>query len=54
MEDEKGGKEILSFRSILTRGVIENSKKMAKKLKKYHYAFISSQNRLKNNEKERK
>ena len=37
--------------------VIENSKKIAnifKKIKKYHYGFISSQNWLKAVEKERK
>ena len=34
MEDEKGGKEKLSFRSILTWRVIENSKKMEKQFKK--------------------
>ena len=36
---------------------MENSKKIAKKLKilkKYHYGFISIQNRLENAEKERK
>ena len=47
----------LSFRSIPTRRVIENSKKIAnklKKIKKYHYGFISSQNRLDKADKERK
>ena len=34
MEDEKGGKEKLSFRSILTWRIIENSEKIAKKFKK--------------------
>ena len=34
MEDEKGGKEKLSFRSILTWRVIENSQKMEKQFKK--------------------
>ena len=34
MEDEKGGKEKLSFRSILTWRIIENSNKIAKKFKK--------------------
>ena len=46
-----------SFRSVLTRRVIENSKtkaKKVKKLKKYYYGFISSQNRLEKDEKERK
>ena len=39
----------LSFRSVPIRCVIENPKKIAKKLKKlkkYHYGFISDQNRL--------
>ena len=31
----------------------ENSKKITKKIKKYHYKFISSQNRLEIDEKER-
>ena len=31
----------------------ENSKKITKKIKKYHYKFISSQNRLEINEKVR-
>ena len=31
----------------------ENSKKITKKFKKYHYKFISSQNRLETDEKER-
>ena len=47
----------ISFRFVLTRHVIENSKKIAKqlkKLKKYHYGFISIQNRLENHEVERK
>ena len=47
----------LSFRFVLTRRVIENSKKIAKKfnkLKKYHYGFISSHNRLEKDKKERK
>ena len=37
------------FRSVPTRRVTENSKtivKKLKKLKKYHYGFILSQNRL--------
>ena len=47
----------ISFRFVLTRCVIENTKKIAKKfkkLKKHLYGFISSQNRLENDEKERK
>ena len=36
-----------------TRKFHKNSLKM-QKMKKYHYSFISSQNRLKNDEKERK
>ena len=50
-------KIIVPFRSIPTRCVIENSKQIAKKLKKikkYHYGFISSQNKLEKTEKERK
>ena len=46
-----------SFRWVLTRPVIENSKKIAKnfeKLKKHHYGFFSSQNRLGKTKKERK
>ena len=46
---------MLSFRSVPTQREIENSKKIAIKLKKikiYLYGFISSQNRLENAEKE--
>ena len=46
----------LSFRFVPARCVIENSKRITKKLKKlknYHYEFISSQNRLENDEKDR-
>ena len=46
----------LSFRFVPARCVIENSKKITKKLKKlknYHYEFISSQNRLEKYEKDR-
>ena len=46
----------LSFRFVPARCKIENSKKITKKLKKlknYHYEFISSQNRLENDEKDR-
>ena len=46
----------LSFRFVPTRCVIENSKKITKKFKKlknYHYEFISSQNRLEKDEKDR-
>ena len=42
-------KKKLSFRFVPTQSVIENSKKIAKKfkkLKKYHYGFILSQNML--------
>ena len=45
------------FRFVPTQPVIENSKKVAKefkKLKKYHYGFISRQNILEKTEKERK
>ena len=46
-----------SYRSVPTRRVIENSKKIVKKIqkiKKYHYGFLSSQNRFEKAEKERK
>ena len=46
----------LSFRFVSTRCVIENSKKITKKIqkiKKYHYEFLSSQNRLEKDEKDR-
>ena len=46
----------LSFLFVPTRCVIENSKKITKKFKKlknYHYEFITSQNRLENDEKDR-
>ena len=36
----------LSFRFVSTRRVIENFKKIAKKIQKYHYGFLSSQDRL--------
>ena len=45
-KDEKEKKEKLSFRSVPTRRGIENSKKKVKKIKKYHYGVISSQNWL--------
>ena len=44
----------LVFRYVLTKRVIENYKKIAKKLKKlkkYYYGFISGQNRQENTEK---
>ena len=50
-------KIIVPFRSVPTWCVIENSKQIAKKLKKlkkYHYGFISSKNKLEKTEKERK
>ena len=42
-----------NYRSVPTRHVIENSKKIQKTIK-YHYGFISSQNRFDKDEKERK
>ena len=50
-------KIIVPFRSVPTRCVIENSKQIAKKLKKikkYHCSFISSKNRQVKAAKERK
>ena len=43
----------LSFRFVSTRSVREKFKKIAKKIEKYHYEFISCQNRLEKSEKER-
>ena len=54
MRKRENKKLLLHF--VPTRSVIENSKKIAKKFKKikiYHYAFISSKNRLENAEKKR-
>ena len=47
---------LVSFRSFLTSyGKFQkNSNKIQKKKKKYRYGFISSQNRFKEDEKERK
>ena len=55
-EAEKERKEKLLFHFVPARCVIENSIKNSKqiqKIKKYHYEFISSQNRLQKDEKER-
>ena len=53
-------REIKNFRFVLFRSYTtrdrkfqKNSKKI-KNVKKYHYGFISSQNRLEKDEKERK
>ena len=46
-----------SFRFVPTRRVIEKSKKIENKfkyIKKFHYGYISSQNRLEKDVKERK
>ena len=46
----------LSLHFVPTRRVIENSNKIEKKFKKikiYHYGFISSENRFENAETER-
>ena len=54
---KKKRKQKLSSRFVPTRRTIENSKKIAKifkKIQKYHYGFISSQDRLEKAEKERK
>ena len=48
-------KKKLSFRSVPTRPVTKNSKKIAKKMKKikkHYYGFISNQNKLGKPEKE--
>ena len=53
----KRQKRKLSLRSVPTRLAIENSKKIAKKikkLKKHHYGFFSSQNGSGEAENERK
>ena len=50
-------KIIVPFRSVRSRYIRENSKKMAKKLKKlkkYQCGFIISQNRFENDENVRK
>ena len=44
----------LSFRFVSIRCVIENFKKIAKKIEKYHYEFISSQNWMEKDGKKRK
>ena len=41
-EDDKEGKEKLSFRSVPTRRGIENAKKKAKKLKKFKNSIMAS------------
>ena len=49
-------KIFVPFRFVPTQRVIENSKKIAKKfkkLKKYHYGIISSQNRLEKAQREK-
>ena len=59
---KKGWKKIRkrknkNYRSVPTRRVIEDFKKIAKKLKKikkYHYGIISGQNMLEQAEKESK
>ena len=50
----KGENKKFSIPFVPTRRVIENSKKIAKKIKKYHYGFTLSQNRLDKAEEERK
>ena len=53
----KGEKKKLLFRFVPTHRVTENSKKNCKKIKKikkYHYGIISSQNRLEKSKKQRK
>ena len=41
-EDQEGGKQKFSFRSVLTRRGIENAKKKAKKLKKLKNTIMAS------------
>ena len=51
------GKKKLTFCFVLARREIENSKKIAKKfkkIKKYHYGSLSSQNWFEKAENERK
>ena len=48
-KEEKEEKQKLSFRFVPAKREIENSKEIAKKLKKvkkYHYGFISSQKQV--------
>ena len=55
-KDEKERKYKLSLRFVPTQRVNQNSNKIAKKFKKikiYHYGFISSENRLENAENEK-
>ena len=52
--NEKETNQNLSVCSVPTRREIENAKKKAKKIKKYHYGIISSQNSLEKAKKERK
>ena len=50
-------RENKNYRFVSIRRIRDNSKKIAKKLKKlkkYHYGIISSQNRLEKAEKEKK
>ena len=54
---EKERVKRVPFRFVPSRRVIENIKKIAKKLKKlkkYRYVFFSSQNRLEKDEKGKK
>ena len=56
-KSENKGYHFVSFRSVPIRHVIEISKKISnkiRKIKKYHYGFILSQNRLGTGGKERK
>ena len=48
-------KSIIPFRSYPTRNrKFQKNNKKLRKAKKYHYGFISSENRLEKDEKERK
>ena len=56
-EKEKILKIFVPFRSVPTQRIIGNYKKNSKKIEKtkqYHYGFITSQNWLENEEKEKK
>ena len=54
--DEKERKQKLSFRSVpfpMPNRIFQKNNEKIQKIKKYHYEFISSQNRLEKDAKER-